>query len=38
LITHHRDDARAMGDRIVRLDRGRVVACGAVAEHLGDPA
>jgi len=34
LVTHHRQDARVVGDRIVRLDRGRVAASGAVEEHL----
>ena len=34
LVTHHRQDARSVGDRIVVLDRGRIAAVGAVAEHL----
>jgi len=38
LVTHHREDARAIGDRIVRLERGRIVAQGGVDDHLGDTA
>jgi molybdate transport system ATP-binding protein len=34
LVTHHREDARTLGDRIVILDRGRVASSGIVTEHL----
>jgi molybdate transport system ATP-binding protein len=31
-VTHHRDEARALGDRLVLLQRGRVQRIGTVAE------
>jgi molybdate transport system ATP-binding protein len=34
LVTHHRHEARTMGDRIVVLRDGRVTARGDVASHL----
>lgn len=34
-VTHHRGHAPLLGDRVVVLDRGKVVAEGAVAEVLG---
>jgi ABC-type sulfate/molybdate transport systems ATPase subunit len=33
-VTHHRNEARAMGDRVVLMDAGRVRAIGAVDELL----
>jgi molybdate transport system ATP-binding protein len=33
-VTHNHGEARAMGDRIARLDKGRVVASGGVDEVL----
>jgi molybdate transport system ATP-binding protein len=34
MVTHHRQEARTMGDRVVILREGRVAAKGAVADHL----
>jgi ABC-type sulfate/molybdate transport systems ATPase subunit len=34
LVTHDLDQARRMADWVVRLDEGRLVAEGAVKEHL----
>lgn len=34
LVTHHRGEARTLGDRVVMLDSGRVVSAGTVDEHL----
>ena len=34
LVTHDLDQARRMADWVVRLDEGRLVAEGRVAEHL----
>jgi molybdate transport system ATP-binding protein len=36
-VTHHRSEARAIGDRAVLLRAGKVVATGGVAELLGEP-
>ncbi len=36
-VTHNHGEARAMGDRIVRMEQGKVVAAGTVAQVLGDP-
>jgi molybdate transport system ATP-binding protein len=33
-VTHHRHEARALGDRVVMLDKGRVVKVGAIDELL----
>jgi molybdate transport system ATP-binding protein len=33
-VTHHRNEARAMGDRMVLVERGRVVAIGSADELL----
>jgi molybdate transport system ATP-binding protein len=38
LVTHHREDARALGERIVCVDRGRITAQGKLDEHLGELA
>jgi molybdate transport system ATP-binding protein len=35
-VTHSREEARALGDRMIALDEGRVVAQGAPGEVLGD--
>ncbi len=35
-VTHHRGEARALGDRAVLIDGGRVTKRGAVADVLGD--
>jgi molybdate transport system ATP-binding protein len=35
-VTHHRNEARALGDRVALLDRGRVVATGTARELLRD--
>ncbi len=35
-VTHHRNEARALGDRVVRLEGGRVVREGSVRDVLGD--
>jgi molybdate transport system ATP-binding protein len=35
-VTHHRGEARALGDRAVLVERGRVVRSGTVAEVIGD--
>lgn len=37
-VTHHRGEARALGDRVVMLDEGRVVATGSPAELLAENA
>jgi ABC-type sulfate/molybdate transport systems ATPase subunit len=34
LVTHHRDDALAFGDRLVVLEAGRVIRTGTVEEAL----
>ena len=37
-VTHHRSEARALGDRVILLQKGRVAAMGAVADLLpADP-
>ena len=37
-VTHHRNEARALGDRVILLQKGRVAATGAVADLLpADP-
>ena len=36
-VTHNHGEARAMGDRIIRMDGGRIVATGTVDQVLGDP-
>jgi molybdate transport system ATP-binding protein len=33
-VTHHHREAHALGDRVVRMEAGRVVAAGLVGEHL----
>lgn len=33
-VTHHRSEARALGDRVILLQKGRVVATGSVDELL----
>jgi molybdate transport system ATP-binding protein len=33
-VTHHRNEARALGDRVILLQKGRVVAAGAIDELL----
>jgi ABC-type molybdate transport system ATPase subunit len=33
-VTHHRTEARALGDRVILLQKGRVVATGSVDELL----
>lgn len=33
-VTHHRGEARALGDRVVMMERGRVQASGALDAHL----
>ena len=33
-VTHHRNEARALGDRVLLIDGGRIVAAGAVDELL----
>jgi len=33
-VTHHRNEARALGDRVILLQKGRVAAIGSVAELL----
>jgi ABC-type sulfate/molybdate transport systems ATPase subunit len=33
-VTHHRNEARALGDRVVLLEAGRVVGVGALDLHL----
>src|SRR5262249_52894618 len=33
-VTHHRNEARALGDRVVLVEAGRVRAVGALDEHL----
>jgi molybdate transport system ATP-binding protein len=35
-VTHNHGEARAMGDHVIRLDRGRIVAEGRAEEILGD--
>jgi molybdate transport system ATP-binding protein len=35
-VTHHRNEARALADRVVLLDRGRVIATGPGSELLRD--
>ncbi len=35
-VTHHRGEARALGDRVVVVDKGRVMRVGGVRETLGD--
>jgi len=37
LVTHHRNEARLLGDRVVLLERGQVRATGPVAALLGEP-
>ena len=37
LVTHMRNEARALGDRVVMMKQGRVVAVGGVEELLGVP-
>lgn len=37
-VTHHRTEARALGDRVILLQRGRVAAMGSVAELLPSEA
>jgi molybdate transport system ATP-binding protein len=34
-VTHHRGEARALGDRAVLVEKGRVVRSGAVADVIG---
>jgi molybdate transport system ATP-binding protein len=34
VVTHHRGEARALGDRVIMLDHGRVTGQGSVDEHL----
>ncbi len=36
-VTHHRNEARAIGDRAVLLRDGKVIATGAVEDLLGPP-
>jgi molybdate transport system ATP-binding protein len=36
-VTHHKNEARAIGDRAVLLHAGKVVATGALEELLGPP-
>ncbi len=37
-VTHHRSEARALGDRVILLQKGRVAAVGAVSDLLpADP-
>jgi molybdate transport system ATP-binding protein len=38
LVTHDPDDARAIGDRVVRFERGKTVECGTPAALLGRQA
>lgn len=33
-VTHHRNEARALGDRVVMFERGPISAVGALDEHL----
>jgi molybdate transport system ATP-binding protein len=33
-VTHHRNEARSLGDRVVMFERGRVLAVGRLDEHL----
>jgi ABC-type molybdate transport system ATPase subunit len=33
-VTHHRAEARALAQRVVLLEEGRVTACGSVEELL----
>jgi ABC-type Fe3+/spermidine/putrescine transport system ATPase subunit len=35
-VTHHRGEARALGDRAVLVERGQVTRKGTIAEVLGD--
>jgi len=35
-VTHNHGEARAMGDRIARIERGKIVALGTVDQVLGD--
>jgi molybdate transport system ATP-binding protein len=37
LVTHHPGEARAIGDRLVRFERGRTAACGDPRAVLGAP-
>jgi molybdate transport system ATP-binding protein len=37
-VTHNHGEARALGDRIIRLDAGRVVASGSVDDVLDEPS
>jgi molybdate transport system ATP-binding protein len=36
LVTHHRNEARLLGDRVVLLERGQVQATGSVESLLGE--
>ena len=33
-VTHHRNEARALGDRVVLMEAGRIKATGTVEEML----
>jgi ABC-type Fe3+/spermidine/putrescine transport system ATPase subunit len=35
-VTHHRGEARALGDRAVLIDRGRIVRVGDVRDVIDD--
>jgi ABC-type sulfate/molybdate transport systems ATPase subunit len=37
-VTHHRNEARALADRVVLIDRGRILATGPGSELLADRA